>query len=60
MRTILEYCVLFWTNPESNIPQNSVCTASYVPSQKPSKLDEQNMLGEVTFSYGVLHMNVPA
>ena len=56
--------MLYWTNPGSNIPQNSSCTATYLPSQKPSKLDKQDMLdtaGEVrtnswvTFSYGPLH-----
>ena len=29
--------VLFWTNPGSSTPQNSSCTATYLPSQKPSK-----------------------
>ena len=32
-----------WTNPGSNISQN-ICMASYLPSQKPSKSDEQEML----------------
>ena len=31
------------TNPGSNIPQNSNCTATYLPSLKPSKLDKQDM-----------------
>ena len=34
---------LYWTNPEGNTPQNSSCTATYHPSQKPSKLDGQDM-----------------
>ena len=29
--------MLYWTNPGSNIPQNSSCTAIYHPSLKPSK-----------------------
>ena len=40
----------YWTRPGGNIPQNSICTATYQPSQKPSKLDEPDMLntaGEV-------------
>ena len=28
---------LYWTNSGSNIPQNSSCTANYLPSLKPSK-----------------------
>ena len=28
---------LYWTNPGSNIPQNRNCTATYIPSLKPSK-----------------------
>ena len=56
---------LYWINPASNIPQNSNCTATYLPSLKPFKLDEQGMLdtpGKVrvnsstTFSSG-LHMD---
>ena len=38
-----EYYKLYWTNPGSNIPQNSIYTVTYLPSQKPSKLDEQNI-----------------
>ena len=30
-------CVLFWTNPGSNTPQNNSCTVTYFPSHKPSK-----------------------
>ena len=36
-----EYYELYWTNSECNIPQNSSCTATYIPSLKPSKSDEQ-------------------
>ena len=52
---------LYWTNPGSNIPQNTSCMATYLLSLKLSKLDEQDMwdtAGEVrtnlwaTFSYG--------
>ena len=32
------YC--FWTNPGSNIQQNSSCAATYFPSHKLSKKDE--------------------
>ena len=35
-----EYYELFWTNPGSNTPQNNNRTATYIPSQKPSKEDE--------------------
>ena len=35
--------VLYWTNPGSNISWNSNCTATYLQSQKPSKLNEQGM-----------------
>ena len=34
-------------NPGSNIPQNRSYTATYRPSLKPSKLDEQGMRGSV-------------
>ena len=34
---------LYSTNPEGNIPENSSCTATYLPSRKPSKLDEPVM-----------------
>ena len=32
-----EYYMLFWTNPESNTPQNSSSMDTYLPSNKPSK-----------------------
>ena len=34
---------LYSTNPGSNIPHSSSCTAIYRPSRRPSKLDEQDM-----------------
>ena len=34
---------LYWTNPGTNSSQESSCMATYYPSQKPSKLDEQDM-----------------
>ena len=34
---------LFWTNPESNTLQYFSCSATYFPSHKPSKKDEQNV-----------------
>ena len=62
---IVQECYdLYWTNAGSNIPQNSSCTVTYLPSLKPFKLDEQDMgdtAGElrvnsnVTFSCGPLH-----
>ena len=35
-----EYYVLFWTNPGSNTRQISSCTAIYLLSHEPSKLEE--------------------
>ena len=55
------------TNPESRTPQNSSYMATYVPSHKPSKLDEQDMFGTaskvgtnslVTSSSGFLHTDL--
>ena len=37
------YYDLYWTNPGSNIPQNSSYTDTYLLSLKPSKWDEQVM-----------------
>ena len=34
---------IYGKNPGSNILQNSSCTATDLPSQKPSKLDEQDI-----------------
>ena len=48
--TSQEYCVLFWTDSGSSTRQNSSCSAIYLPSNKPSKKDEKDMLyttGEV-------------
>ena len=39
-----EYSELYWTNPESNILQNSSYTATSNPSLKASKSDEQDTL----------------
>ena len=33
----------FWTSPGGNTPQSSSCTATYLPSQNLSKLDEPDM-----------------
>ena len=57
---ILQECYeLYWTNPGGNTPENRSCTATYHPSRKPSKLDEQNMwdtAGEVRTNFcGPLH-----
>ena len=38
-----ECYAIYWTNPRCKIPQNSSCTATKHPSQKPSKLDEQDV-----------------
>ena len=35
--------MLFWTNSECSTLQNSISTAIYHPSHKPSKYDEQDM-----------------
>ena len=43
-----------WANPGNNTPQNNSCTATRLPSQKPSKLDEHVMQD----FYGRLHMDV--
>ena len=48
-----EFYELCWTNPGSNIPQNSSCAATFLPSLKRFKLDEQYMrdsVGEVRVS----------
>ena len=37
--------MLFWTNPGNSTLQNNCYIAIYIPSQEPSLLDEQNMLG---------------
>ena len=34
---------LFWTNPGGNTQQNSSCTATYFPSCKSSKWDEEDI-----------------
>ena len=55
---------LCWTNPRSNILQNSSCTATYYPSLKSSKQYMQGTVGEVrmnlwaAFSYGPLQTDV--
>ena len=56
----------FKINLRSNTPQKGSCTATYLPSHKPSKYNEQDMrstTGEVrmnskaTFSYGLIHID---
>ena len=53
-----------WSNPESNVLQNSSCIVTYLPSLKPFKSDEQDIqdtAGEVKassyaiYSSGLLH-----
>ena len=41
MGTTREFCELFWTNPGNNNPRNNSCSASYLPSQKPSKMNKK-------------------
>ena len=53
---------LYWTSPGSNIPQSSSCTDTYHPSQKPSKLDKQNMqnrAGEVRMNSYMMYSSGP-
>ena len=38
-----ESCKLYWTSLGSNTPQKSSYMATYLPSRKPSKLDESDM-----------------
>ena len=38
-----EYCQLYWPNPESKTTQTTSCTATWIPSPKPSQSDEQDM-----------------
>ena len=48
-----ECCELYWTSPESSIPQNRSCMDTYHPFWKPCKLDKQdkrNTAGEVRAS----------
>ena len=50
MAIVQESYELYTTNTGSNIPENNSCMAIYLPSLKPSKLDEQDMwdtVGEV-------------
>ena len=57
----------FEQNPGSSSQQSRNCTATYLPSHKPSKYDKQDILdttgevmghSEVTFSHQLLHMNI--
>ena len=41
MATTQECCEQYWTSPRGNTPQSSSCTATYLPSRKLSKLDNQ-------------------
>ena len=43
IRTTQECYMLFWTNPESRIPQKSRCMAMYLTSQKLLKSNEQDI-----------------
>ena len=60
--------MLLRTNPGSNNPQNSNCTATYLPPQKLSKQDQQDILDtarevrmnlHVTFSNGLKNIDTP-
>ena len=68
METTQGCFVLFWTNPESNTPQNSGFTTTYHPSHKPMKKYEQDMLWisanirtnlKAKFNYERSSMNTP-
>ena len=43
MGTTRECYVLSWINHGNNIPQNTNCTATYLPSHKPLSQNEQDM-----------------
>ena len=43
MATTQECCEQYWTGPGGSTPQNSNCTATYLPSRKLSKLDKPDM-----------------
>ena len=68
MGSTQERNVLFWTNPASNILQNSGSPATYLSSHKPSKMnkDMPDTAGEVRtkslamLPYEHLHMDVSA
>ena len=45
MGTTQECCIVFRTNCGSSILQSSNCKVTYLPSHKPSNLDEQFLLG---------------
>ena len=42
--TIQEFYVLFWMNLVTSNPENNSCRDTYLPSCKPSKLEEQDKL----------------
>ena len=44
MGTTQEYFILFWTNSGSSTQQNNSCLAIYLPSHKPLKYNEQDLL----------------
>ena len=55
---IQECCEQYWTSPWDSTPQNSSYTATYHPSRKLSKLDEQDMrdtAGEVGMDSWVMY-----
>ena len=45
MATTQECCEQYWTSLEGSTTQSSICTATYHPSRKLSKLDEPDMRG---------------
>ena len=54
-----ECCEQYWTRTGGNTPQGTNYTVTFLPSQKISKLDEQDMqdtAGEVMYSYGPPYM----
>ena len=61
-------CLLFGMHHWSSNPQNNNCLATYFPSLKLSKKEEQDMLhtaglvwtnSKATITYGLLHMDIP-
>ena len=45
MGTTQGCCVLFGRNPGNSSLQNSICMAIYLPSRKPSQMDDEVILG---------------
>ena len=57
-RTNAHHRATYWTNPGSNIPQSSCCTATDLPSLKPSKIRRTGHAGHCWRSKDKLISNV--